>query len=117
MIEKFVIGLFEAKGIAEDARNRLVAEGLQPAEMTLMMLREVAPMPSYMEGEVAALEVDPLLWGNVRETFAPHIRNGETVVFVRACSETEIDAIVDTMRQYAPLQMTVTPAEARANGE
>ena len=81
-----------------------------------MLLRELAPLPSYMDAEMAALEIDPLLWGNVRETFAPYIRNGETVVLVRAESENAVDAVIDTMRQFAPVQITVTPAEARVNG-
>ena len=57
-------------------------------------------------------QIDPLLWGNVRETFAPYIRNGETAVFVHAATEADVDAVVNTMRQYAPVQITVTPAEA-----
>lgn len=114
MAERIVVGLFESKGIAEDARNRLVTDGTPPAEISVVLLHETAPLPSYMEPEIAALEVDPLLLGNVRNTFAPYIRNGETAVFVRVASEAEIDAIVDTMRQYAPLQITVTPAESTA---
>lgn len=116
MAERIVVGLFEAGGIAEDVRNRLVTEGLEPADMNLLTLRETAPRPSYMEAEVAALEIDPLLWGNVRETFAPYIRNGETAVFVRAEGEDSVDVIITTMRQFAPVQIIVTPAEAQVNG-
>lgn len=116
MAEKIVIGLFAAKGIAEDVRNRLVTEGFLPTEISLLVIREVAPVPSYVEPEVAALEIDPLLWGNVRETFAPHIHNGETAVFVRAEIEDDVDAVIDTMRQFAPIQITVTPSEVQVNG-
>ena len=116
MAEKIVVGLFEAKGIAEDVRNRLVTEGLPRAAINVLLLRETAPLPSYMEAEMAALEIDPLLWGNVRETFAPYIRNGETAVLVRAEGEATVDAVIDTMRQFAPLQIIVTPAEAQVNG-
>ncbi|HEX3537442.1 MAG TPA: hypothetical protein VHU15_11815 [Stellaceae bacterium] len=116
MAEKIVVGLFETKGIAEDVRNRLMTEGLPPADINVLLLRETAPLPFYMEAEVAALEIDPLLLGNVRETFARHIRNGETAVFVRAEDEEAVDAVIDTMRQFAPLQIIVTPAEAQVNG-
>src|SRR4051812_28321237 len=112
MAGKIVVGLFETKGIAEDARNRLVTDGTPPAEISLLMLRETAPVPAHMEPEMAALDVDPLVVGDVRETFAPFIRNGETAVFVGASSEAQIDAVIDTLRQYAPLRITVTPAEA-----
>jgi len=116
MADKIVIGLFEARGIAEDVRNRLVTDGTSPSEVAVIVLHETAPAPSYMEPEIAALAVDPLLLGNVRETYAPFIRNGETAVFVRAASEAEVDAVIDTMRQYAPIQITATSAEAWVNG-
>lgn len=116
MAQKIVVGLFESKGIAEDARNRLVTDGTLPGDIGVVLLRETAPLPSHMEPEMAALEVDPLVLGDVRETFAPYIRNGETAVLVRAATEVEVDAIIDTMRQYAPLQITVTPSETTARG-
>ena len=116
MAEKIVVGLFEARGIAEDLRNRLVTDGTLPAEIAVIVLHETAPLPSYMEPEIAALEVDPLMLGNVRETYASFIHNGETAVFVRALTEIDVDAIINTMRQYAPLQITAMPVEAQANG-
>jgi hypothetical protein len=109
MVDKIVVGLFEAKGIAEDVRNRLVTDGTPPAEINVRLLRQTAPLPSYMEAESAALEVDPMVWGDVRDSFATFIRNGETAVLVRAVREADVDAIIDTMRQYTPLQITVMP--------
>jgi len=116
MVEKIVVGLFEARGIAEDVRNRLVTDGTPPSEIAVIVLHDTAPLPSYMEPEITALEVDPLLLGTVRETYAPFIHNGETCVFVHADDEAEVDAAIDTMRQYAPIQITVTPADAWING-
>lgn len=112
MVEKIVVGLFESNGIAADLRNRLVTDGTPPSDINMLLLREMASLPSYMEAEVAALEVDPMIWGDVRETFAQFIHNGETAVFVRAASETDVDAVIDTMRQYAPLQIAVTSTNA-----
>lgn len=116
MADKIVIGLFEAKGIAEDVRNRLATEGFAPADMNLLVLHETAPLPSYMAPEIDALEIDPLLLGNVRETLAPYIHNGETAVFVRAVTEANVDAVIDTMRQYAPVQIVVTAGDVQVNG-
>ena len=107
MTVKFVVALFESKGTAEDACNRLRTEGVPPGDISLMLLRETAPLPAAVEPVVEGLSVDPLVVGDVRNTFAPFIRNGETAVFVRAHNEAEIDLAVDTMRQYAPLRIRV----------
>ena len=107
MALKFVVGLFESKGIAEDAINRLRYEGVPEGNIFAMLMRETAPLPAAVSPAVEALSVDPLILGNVRETYAPFIRNGETAVFVRAHSEAEVDLAVDTIRQYAPLKIKV----------
>ena len=107
MPQKFVVGLFPSKGIAEDACNRLRTEGVPARDISLLVLRETAPPPATVEDELAALSVDPLVLGNVRETFAPHIRNGETAVFVRADSEDDVALAAGTIRQYAPMRIQV----------
>lgn len=111
MAERLVIGLFETRGTAEDAANRLRTAGVPPGEIALLMLHDVAPMPTYVEPTLAALEVDPLVWGNVRETFAPYVSNGETALFVHTLDEAEVDAAVSTIKQYAPMQIRVTARE------
>lgn len=102
MALKFVVALFESKGIAEDTCNRLRTEGVLAADISLVLLRETAPLPT-----VESPSPDPLLLDDVRERFAEFIRNGETAVFVRANSEAEIDLAVGTMRQYSPLRIRV----------
>ena len=104
---KFVVGLFESKGIAEDAINRLRHEGVPEGNIFPMLIRETAPLPAAVSPAIDALSVDPLVVGNVRETFAPFIRNGETAVYVRAHSEDEVDLAVATIRQYAPVKLRV----------
>lgn len=111
MALKFVVGLFESKGIAEDACHRLVTEGMPLAYVSLLMLHETAAVPAAVEPELAALEVDPFVVGDVRETYAPFISNGETAVFVRAHSEAEVDLAINTIRQYAPIKIRVVGAE------
>ena len=107
MALKFVVGLFESKGIAEDAINRLRHEGVPEGNIFPMLIRETAPLPAAVSPAIDALSVDPLVVGNVRETFAPFIRNGETAVYVRAHSEDEVDLAVATIRQYAPIKIRV----------
>jgi hypothetical protein len=114
MSVKFVVGLFESKGIAEDAINRLRHEGVPESNIFAMLMRETAPLPGAVSPAVEALSVDPLILGNVRETYAPFIRNGETALFVRADSEAEVDLAVDTIRQYAPIKIkVVAPTEGQ----
>ena len=111
---KFVVGLFESKGIAEDAINRLRYEGVPEGNIFPMLIHETAPLPAAVSPAIEALSVDPLVVGNVRETFAPFIRNGETAVFVRTHSEDEIDLAVATIRQYAPIKIkVVAPTEGQ----
>ena len=40
-----VVGLFRARGQAENARNRLKTEGVAEDRMVLKVLKETAPVP------------------------------------------------------------------------
>ena len=110
MAVKFVVGLFPSKGIAEDAGNRLRTEGVPGRDIALELLRETAPVPASTRDELAALSVDPFVWGDVQKSYIQYIRNGETALFVRAHDETEVDLAVGTIRQYAPLKIRVVEA-------
>jgi hypothetical protein len=107
MALKFVVGLFESKGIAEDAIKRLRHEGVPTSNVFPMVIHETAPSPAAVSPAIEALSVDPLVVGDVRGTFAPFIRNGETAVFVQAHSEDEVDLAVATIQQYAPIRIRV----------
>jgi hypothetical protein len=104
---KFVVGLFESKGIVEDAINRLKYEGVPEGNIFPMLISETAPLPAAVSPAIEPPPVDPLVVGDVRDTFAPFIRNGETAVFVRTHSEDEVDLAVATIRQYAPIKARV----------
>jgi len=110
MAQKFVVGLFESKGIAEDACNRLRTEGFAAEDISILVMCATAPLPAAVEPEIEALEIDPLVVGDVRDSYAPFIRNGETAVFVRAQAEDAVDAAVDTIRQYSPMRIKVVAA-------
>src|SRR5205807_8611034 len=98
MAPRFVVGLFESKGIAEDSCNRLKYQGVPEADISLVLLREFAsPVPAAVSSELEGLAVDPLILGNVRESYAPYIRNGETAVFVQAHTDADVEQAVLTL--------------------
>jgi hypothetical protein len=116
MASCLVVGLFPSSGIALDAVHRLVTEGVAPRNIAHRVLKEVGPIPSTLEPELAALEVDPLVIGNARQTFARFIRNGETAVFVQAQTDEEVEFAATTIKQYAPITIEVIPlAESLPN--
>jgi hypothetical protein len=102
-IGQTVVGLFESKGYALDACHRLKTEGVPDADVTLAVLHEIGPVPRTSEPELAMLDADPLVLGNVRETFARFIRNGETAVLVRAETDEEAQFATDVMALFTPL--------------
>jgi hypothetical protein len=109
---RYVVALFQSSGIAEDARNRLKTEGVPRRDIALEVLKPTGPIPPTVAAELEALSVDPLVWGNVRETFANFIRNGETAVLVRVASEERVEFAADTLRQYAPIALDTIPLAA-----
>jgi hypothetical protein len=110
MALRLVVGLFPSSGIAEDAVHRLITEGLAPRNIAHRVLKEAGPLqPPPLGPQVAALEIDPQVIGNVREGFARLIRNGETAVFVQAQTDEEVDFAATTLKQYAPVTIEVVP--------
>jgi hypothetical protein len=105
-----VAGLFQSRGIAEDACNRLRTEGVPDRHLAIKTLRETAPPPPAVEAELAALSVDPLVFGDVRRTFAQHIRNGETVLLVGTASTADIGFAQDILKLYMPIAVEVFEA-------
>ena len=106
---RLVIGLFHSSGIAEDAVHRLITEGASPRDIAHRVLKAVGPIPPTMEPELAALDVDPLVLGNARTSFAQFIRNGETAVFVRALTDVQVEFASDVLKLYVPITIQVVP--------
>ena len=67
-------------------------------------------MPSTMEPELDASFLGPVILGDFRESFVNYIRNGETLVCVRASTDELVESVVDTLRQYAPVEVKVFPS-------
>jgi hypothetical protein len=102
MAAEVIMGLFHSKGIAEDACNRLRTEGVPDRHVALRLLRETAS-PDVVGAELAALTVDPMIWGNVRENYVDYIKNGETAVLVRVESDLEAEVAADVLRMFDPV--------------
>lgn len=103
MAEELVIGLFPSSGIALDAYHRLHTEGFARNRLAHRVLKEIGPVPPTVQAELEALAVDPMVWGDVRHSFARYIHNGETAVFVQVLDDAEAQSAADILRLYAPL--------------
>ena len=109
MASRLVVGLFHSSGIADDAVHRLMTEGVAPRDIARRVLKVVAPIPPILQSEIAALEVDPLVLGNVRAGFAQFIGNDETAVFVRTESDEHVEFAADILKQYVPITIEIVP--------
>jgi len=103
MAARLVVGLFPASGVALDAYHRLRTEGFPDNRLTYRVMREVGPPPVNVEAELQMLQIDPMVLGDARHTFAPHIHNGETAVFVQAEDDDEARSATEILSLYAPL--------------
>ena len=115
MAARIVVGVFESEGIAEDARNRLKTEGVPASDIVLKVLKEIGPIPSTMEPELEASFLGPVILGNFRDSFAQFIRNGETLICVQAPTDERVELAVDTLKQYAPIEVKVVPGAEAPN--
>ena len=108
MAVQLVVGLYESKGYAQDARNRLHTEGVPFSETSLVVLHDIVPVPaSTAETELAALSADPLVLGDVQKTFARFIKNGETALIVSAATAVDVEFVTDILTLYDPLAVEV----------
>jgi hypothetical protein len=110
---RLVVGLFHSSGIAEDAIHRLITEGIAPRDIAHRVLKEAGPIPPVLQPELAALDVDPLVVGNARQSFVQFIRNGETAVFVRALNDRQVEFATDVLKLYLPITIEVIPLPER----
>jgi hypothetical protein len=103
MPARYVVGLFPTGGIALDAFHRLHTQGFAMARIAYRVLQEVAPITPPVAAELEALQVDPLVLGDARNTFARFVHNGETAVFVQVQDDEEAHAAAEILQLYAPL--------------
>jgi hypothetical protein len=105
---QLVVGLYESKGYAQDARNRLHTEGVAYNETSLVVLHDIAPVPASTAE--TALAVSPLVLGDVEKTFARFIKNGETALLVSAATDVDVEFVTDILTLYDPLAVEVIEA-------
>lgn len=103
MAARLVVGLFPASGVALDAYHRLHTEGFPQGKLAYRVLQETGPVPASVQAELQALQIDPMVLGDARHTFASFIRNGETAVFVDVGDDGEAQSAADILALYAPL--------------
>jgi hypothetical protein len=109
MAVRIVVGLYESKGYAQDACNRLHTEGVPLNDLSLLVIHDIAELPSSIQPELAALSVDPLVLGDVEKTFARFIKNGETAVIVNAATPADVEFATDILALYDPLSIEILP--------
>jgi hypothetical protein len=100
---KLVVGLFPASGVALDAYHRLHTEGFPESRLACRILKEVGPPPASVQAELQALQIDPMVLGDARHTFARFIHNGETALFVQVEDDDEARSAADIMKIFSPL--------------
>jgi hypothetical protein len=113
MTASLIVGLFHSSGIAEDAVHRLITEGVAPHNVAHRVLKEAGPIPPTLEPELAALEVDLMVLGDVRNGFARYIHNGETAVFVQAVTDEQVEFATDILKLFLPITIEVLPLPER----
>ena len=116
MSEQLVVGLFQSSGIALDALHRLHTEGVPASRLAHRVLREIAPPPPTVRAELAALQVDPMVLGDVQNSFVKFIHNGETAVFVSVADEDDAKFAADILKLYDPLAIQIVPSSRRPAG-
>ena len=103
MMAQLVIGLYQSSGIALDAYHRLHTEGVPAYRLAHHVIKEIGPAPDVLQPELQALQIDPMVLGDAKNTFAPLIHNGETAVFVQVDDDEEAAFAVDILKLYAPV--------------
>jgi hypothetical protein len=117
MANRLIVGLYPSSGIALDALHRLHTEGFSLGRIARRVLKETAPVTLPVAAELQALQIDPMVLGNARATFARFIRDGETAIFVEVEDDEEARAAADILSLFTPLAVdTLTggtpPAQA-----
>jgi hypothetical protein len=80
------------------------------------VLKETGPVPAVMEPELDAGLLGPMMLGNFHQDFAHYIRNGRTLLCVQASTGERVELAVDTLKQYAPIDVKVVPSAEDPSG-
>jgi hypothetical protein len=100
-METTVVGLFRARGQAENARNRLKTEGVSEDRIVLKVLKETAPVPPATQLELDTLStLAPFfaILGALGHEYVSYIRNGETALMVHGLTSDEVEDVARILR-------------------
>ena len=112
MAREMIVGLYAGLGTAEDARNRLRYEGVPDSDIELHVINQTGPAPPWVAIETYEWSMRFLRNSDVWKKYAPLIRNGETAVFVWFRSDEEAETAINTLRQFAPMEIDrLSPSE------
>jgi stress response protein YsnF len=110
MQQQTVVGLYPTRGLAEDVRMKLLAQGIPESDISLganqggVSAEDNALAPKQEESfwdwlfgsEVSTEE---------RERYSGHLRSGRVAVSVHVRSDAEHEKVVDLMEQFDPLDI------------
>ena len=103
-----VVGLFRARGQAENARNRLKTEEYPEDRMVLKVLKETAPASPAVQLELDTLStLDPFfaILGGPSHEYVTYIRNGETALIVRGLTGDDVGDVARILGFFGPLRV------------
>ncbi len=114
MAYQIAIALFRTLGTAEDARNRLLEQGVAGRDLEVRRLSKDTVLPPEAVPQTMVSFVDWVLGNDLTERYGTYVRNGETVLCLRVRSDDELMTAVETIRHCAPLRLdgVMAPEEA-----
>jgi hypothetical protein len=116
MAYRIAIALFRALGTAQDARNRLVQQGVADQHVELRRLSKDTVVPPEEAPQTMISFVDWVFGNDLSARYGTYVRNGETVLCVRVRDDDKLAAAVETIRHYEPLRIDRVTAPERAPG-
>ncbi len=115
MAQEFAIGLFRTLGTAQDARARLVHEGVPPQDIALRRLSPEAVIPPEDTPQTMVSFMDWLFGMDLTERYGVEVHNGETVLCVRTQSEDATVTALEILQLFVPLRLERVPAPEAAD--
>jgi hypothetical protein len=106
-MSSIVVALYESKGEADNARHRLVSEGINEGDIGERVLHEVGPLPLTMEPEIVTMNADPFdnLFFDIRKSYEAYIKNGETALAVMVPDDEQAEAVESIMMMFEPVRV------------
>ena len=102
---EIAVALYRGLGTAQDARHRLIQQGIAERDIEIRVLARDAVLPPEATPQTMVSFVDWMFGNDLTTRYGIYVRNGETALFVRSPTEAQLTDIVETMRHYDPLHI------------